>query len=59
MIFYKNDKYDHGALCGDIEGLYGRMPPELQKLVRKIMDAPNYDFGAMELLDALDVEWRT
>lgn len=46
------------SLKGEIEGLYGRLPPDLMKLVRKIADAPNYDFGAMELLDALDIEWR-
>lgn len=43
---------------GDFEGLYGRLPGDLQKLVRKIMDSPTYDFGAMELLDYLDIEWR-
>jgi len=43
---------------GDIEGLYGRMPAIFQKLVRKIADAPNYDFGAMVLLDAFEIEWR-
>lgn len=43
---------------GEIEGLYGRMPGMFQKLVRKIADAPNYDFAAMELLDAFEIEWR-
>src|SRR5262245_39165287 len=43
---------------GDIDGLYGRIPPMFQKLVRKIADAPNYDYGAMELLDAFEIEWR-
>jgi len=44
--------------AGEIDGLYGRMPGKLQKLVRKIADAPNYDFAAMELLDAFEIEWR-
>jgi hypothetical protein len=43
---------------GDIDGLYGRMPADAQKLVRKIADAPNYDYAAMEFLDALGTEWR-
>lgn len=43
---------------GDIDGLFGRMPSSMQRLVRRVMDAPNYDFGAMELLDALEIEWR-
>jgi hypothetical protein len=43
---------------GDIVGLYGRMPVEFQKLVRKIQDAHNYDYAAMELLDAFRIEWR-
>ena len=46
------------SLKGEIEGLYGRLPPKLQKLVRKIADAPNYDFAAMELLDHLERDWR-
>lgn len=46
------------SVKGDLRGLYGRLPPKLQKLVRKISDAPSYDHGAMELLDAGDVEWR-
>lgn len=46
------------ATKGDIDGLYGRLPPDLMKLVRKIADAPNYDFAAMEMLDHLGVEWR-
>lgn len=50
--------YDSKAIKGDVDGLYGRMPIELQKLVRKISDAPNYDHAAMELLDAYDIEWR-
>ena len=51
--------YDEVAIPpGDITGLYGRMPPIFQKLVRKIADAPNYDFAAMELLDAFEIEWR-
>lgn len=44
--------------AGDIDGLFGRMPGIFQKLVRKIADAPNYDFAAMELLDAFGIEWR-
>ncbi len=51
-------RYDPTLLKGDIGGLYGRMPSELQKLVRKIADAPNYDYAAMELLDAFQMEWR-
>jgi hypothetical protein len=51
-------EYDPEALAGDVDGLYGRMPPQLQKLVRKIVDAPNYDFAAMELLDGFQMEWR-
>jgi hypothetical protein len=43
---------------GEIDGLYGRMSPGFQRLVRKIADAPNYDFAAMELLDAFEIEWR-
>ncbi len=43
---------------GEINGLYGRIPPIFQKLVRKISDASNYDFAAMELLDAFEIEWR-
>ncbi len=43
---------------GDLEGLYGRMPAGYQKLVRKIVDAPNYDYAAMEFLDAFKIEWR-
>lgn len=50
--------YDPDTLKGDIEGLYGRMPSQLQKVVRKIQDAANYDFAAMEMLDALEIEWR-
>lgn len=50
--------YDPAPLKGDIEGLFGRMPPDLQKIVRKIQDAPNYDFAAMEMLNALEIEWR-
>lgn len=46
------------VIKGNIEGLYGRMPGDLQKLVRKIADAPNYDYAAMELLDAFQIEWR-
>jgi hypothetical protein len=49
---------DERCLKGDLEGLYGRMPGDLQKLVRRISDAPNYDFAAMELLDALNADWR-
>lgn len=45
-------------VTGEIDGLYGRLPSDLKKLVRKIADAPNYDFAAMELLDAFQVEWR-
>jgi len=44
---------------GDIDGLYGRAPGDLQRLVRKIADAPNYDFAMMEFLDGIDEEWRT
>jgi hypothetical protein len=51
--------FDPDALKGDIGGLFGRMPPDPQRIVRKIMDAPNYDFAAMEMLDALEVEWRS
>jgi hypothetical protein len=51
-------RYDATAIKGDINGLYGRMPVELQKLVRKIRDAHNYDYAAMELLDAFSMEWR-
>lgn len=51
-------QYDSNAVKGDIEGLYGRMPDDLRKLTRKIADAPNYDYAAMELLDALNVDWR-
>lgn len=51
-------QYDNATLKGDIEGLYGRMPADLRKLVRKIADAPNYDYAAMELLDAFNAEWR-
>ena len=43
---------------GEVDGLYGRMPPIFQRLVRRIADAPNYDFAAMELLDAFEIEWR-
>lgn len=51
--------FDKPAIApGDIDGLYGRIPPIFQKLVRKIADAPNYDFAAMELLDAFEIEWR-
>lgn len=46
------------SVKGDVIGLYGRMPLELQRLVRKIADAPNYDYAAIELLDALNIEWR-
>ena len=51
-------RYDDALLKGGIDGLYGRMPGGLQKLVRKIADAPNYDYAAMELLDAFQMEWR-
>lgn len=51
-------QYESAALKGDIEGLYGRMPRDLQKLCRKICDAPNYDFAAMELLDVFNIDWR-
>lgn len=50
--------YDSRTIIGDVEGLYGRMPVNLQKLVRKIADAPNYDNAAVEMLDALNIEWR-
>lgn len=53
FLFFK-EQIDKGG----IDGLYGRMPDKLKKLVRKIADAPNYDFAAMELLDAFEVEWR-
>jgi hypothetical protein len=48
----------YATVKGDIEGLYGRLPDDLKKLVRKIADAPNYDYAAMELLDICRVEWR-
>lgn len=51
-------QYDPAKIKGDIEGLYGRMPGDMQKLVRKIVDAPNYDYAAMELLDKMNVDWR-
>lgn len=51
-------EYDANAVRGDVAGLYGRMPVNLQKLVRKIVDAPDYDYAAIELLDALNIEWR-
>ena len=57
IISIATEVYGDG-LRGDIEGLYGRMPADLQKLVRKIVDAPNYDYAAMELLDAMNAEWR-
>lgn len=50
--------YDAKAIIGDVEGLYGRLPADLQRLVRKIADAPNYDNAAVEMLNALNVEWR-
>lgn len=43
---------------GEIDGLFSRLPPIFQKLVRKIADAPSYDFAAVELLDAFEIEWR-
>ena len=49
---------DVAALKGNVAGLYGRMPVDLQRLVRKIADASDYDHGAMELLDAFKIEWR-
>lgn len=42
----------------DVDGLYGRLPGRLQRIVRKVADAANYDFAAMELLDGLGIEWR-
>jgi len=52
------DPEDAIALKGDVIGLYGRMPPDMQKLVRKIRDAHDFDYAAMELLDAFNIEWR-
>lgn len=43
---------------GPIEGLYGRMPVELKRVIRKMVDAPDYDYAAMELMDAFNIEWR-
>jgi hypothetical protein len=51
-------QYDAETVRGGIEGLYGRAPAGLQKLIRKIADAPDYDFAAMELLDAMNIDWR-
>lgn len=51
-------QFESEAVKGDIEGLYGRMPADLKKLCRKMCDAPNYDFAAMELLDAFNADWR-
>jgi hypothetical protein len=51
-------KFDADTLKGSITGLYGRIPPDLQRLVRKIMDSPSMDYGAMELLDVFQIEWR-
>ena len=48
----------YAQVKGDIDGLYGLLPADLKKLVRKIIDAPNYDYAAMELLDNCKVEWR-
>jgi len=50
---------DAEKMQGAVSGLYGRMPAKLQKLVRKIRDAHNSDYAAMELLDAYNIEWRT
>jgi hypothetical protein len=47
------------SLKGEVDGLYGRLPPEMMRLVRRIADAANYDLAAMELLDGLELEWRT
>lgn len=58
-IYSMGGEYDANAVVGDVAGLYGRMPGDLQKLVRKIADAPNYDYAAIELLDALNIKWRT
>jgi len=44
---------------GELDGLYGRLPPELQKLIRRVADADNYDLAAMDFLDSFeDIEWR-
>jgi hypothetical protein len=48
----------YAQVKGDIDGLYGRLPDDLKRLVRRIVDAPNYDYAAMELLDICKVEWR-
>lgn len=57
-IYSMGGEYDANAVRGDVAGLYGRMPVNLQKLVRKIADAPDYDHAAIELLDELNIEWR-
>ena len=44
---------------GELEGLYGRLHPDLKRLVRRVADADNYDLAAMEFLDSFaDIEWR-
>lgn len=58
-IYSMCGEYDANAVSGNAAGLYGRMPVNLQKLVRKIADAPDYDHAAIELLDALNIEWRS
>ena len=57
-IYMLQEIYDADSIKGDYAGLYRRMPHELQRLVRKIADAPNCDYAAIELLDALNIEWR-
>jgi hypothetical protein len=51
-------KIDPDALKGRVDGLYGRMPPDMQRRARKIRDAHNLDYAALELLDAFQIEWR-
>jgi hypothetical protein len=44
---------------GELEGLYGRLHPDLKRLVRRVADADNYDLAAMDFLDSFsDIEWR-
>jgi hypothetical protein len=44
---------------GELDGLYGRLPPDLKMLVRRVADADYYDLAAMIFLDSFtDIEWR-
>jgi hypothetical protein len=44
---------------GELDGLYGRLPPDLKRLVRRVADAANYDLASMDFLDSFaDIEWR-